>query len=189
MSNQDVLKYVIEIKYEVYGKGEKLDYVKYEYRTQKQMNFIIQEHIGTEKDDRTPITIHLLVDADTYEHMKSATFKQPYNLHSHKHLIPVDLLDTITIWLNVKKEYANEKKVENSEKITSVALTVYESAEVVHYNEDKQQYTCLVGDAAFGVPFFRSLNNGIMCSRKLASCVQLCCDNDSTQSGGGSFFK
>jgi len=188
MNIQDILKYVIEIKYEVYGEGKKLDYIKYQYPTQKQLKYIIQEHIGSQKDDRTSITLHLLVDEWIYDQMKSATFKQPYYLHSHKYLIPKDLLDTITIWLNVKKDYANEKRVEHSEKITSVALAVYESAEVVHYDEKKHQYTCLVGDAAFGVPFFRSLNNGIICSRKLASCIQLCCGNRSIRTGSGGFL-
>ncbi|CAF3694847.1 unnamed protein product [Adineta steineri] len=190
MKVQNILKYVIEIKYEVYGHGEKLDFIKYQYRTQKQFKYFIQEHIGSEKDNRTPITIHLLVDQHTYEQMKSATFKQPYYLHTHQHLIPNDLLDTITIWLNVKKEYADEKRVEHSERITSVALMIYQSAEVVHYQQDKQQQynTCLVGDAAFGVPFFRSLNNGIICSRKLASCIQLYYGNKSTQTGGGNIL-
>ncbi|CAF5122095.1 unnamed protein product, partial [Rotaria sp. Silwood1] len=73
------------------------------------------------------MTLHLLIDKQIYEQMKSATFKQPYYLHSHQHLIPKDLLETITIWFNVKKEYANEQRIENSEKIT-------------------------LGDAAFGVP-------------------------------------
>ncbi|CAF1082872.1 unnamed protein product [Adineta ricciae] len=188
MKYENVLKYVLEVKYEVYGQGEKLDYVKYQYRTQKQMKYIIEEHIGTEKDNRTPITIHLLIDQQTYEQMKQATFKNPFYLRTHKHLMPNDLLDTIMLWLNVKKEYANEKRVENSERITTIALACYASANVVHYDEDKAQHICLVGDAAFGVPFFRSLNNGIICSRKLASCIELFFKSNSAQTNGGSLL-
>ncbi|CAF4566519.1 unnamed protein product, partial [Rotaria sp. Silwood2] len=135
----------------------------------------------TQKENRTPITLHLLIDKQIYEEMKSATFKQPYYLHSHQHLIPKDLLETITIWFNVKKEYANEQRIENSEKITCIVLAVYQSSEFVYYNEEKKQYTCLVGDAAFGVPFFRSLNNGIMCSKKLSLCIQSCFSEYSSQ--------
>jgi len=155
MEYEKVLKYVVEIKYEVNGQGQKLDYIKYQYRTQKQLKYLVDEHIGTQKENRTPITLHLLINKQVYEQMKSATFKQPYYLHSHQHLIPKDLLETITIWFNVKKEYANEQRIENSEKITCITLAAYQSSEFVHYNADKKQYTCLVGDAAFGVPFFR----------------------------------
>ncbi|CAF4784278.1 unnamed protein product, partial [Rotaria sp. Silwood2] len=153
MEYEKVLKYVIEIKYEVNGQGQKLDFIKYQYRTQKQLKYLVDEHIGTQKENRTPITLHLLIDKQIYEQMKSATFKQPYYLHSHQHLIPKDLLETITIWFNVKKDYANEQRIENSEKITCITLAVYQSSEFVYYNEEKKQYTWLVGDAAFGVPF------------------------------------
>jgi len=105
--------------------------------------------------------------------MKLATFKQPYYLHTHQHLIPKDVLETIIIWFNVKNEYAYGKRIENSEKITCITLSVYQSINFVHYDEKKEKYICLVGDAAFGVPFFRSLNNGIICSRKLSLCIQL----------------
>ncbi|CAF3370103.1 unnamed protein product [Rotaria sp. Silwood2] len=181
MEYEKVLKYVIEIKYEVNGQGQKLDFIKYQYRTQKQLKYLVDEHIGTQKENRTPITLHLLIDKQIYEQMKSATFKQPYYLHSHQHLIPKDLLETITIWFNVKKDYANEQRIENSEKITCITLAVYQSSEFVYYNEEKKQYTCLVGDAAFGVPFFRSLNNGIMCSKKLSLCIHSCFREYSSQ--------
>lgn len=173
MKTEQILKYVLEIKYEVYGQGEKLDYLRHEYRTQKILKYLTDEHIGTQKDHRTPITLHLLIDQQMYEQMKSATFKNPYYLHTHQHLIPKDLLESITIWFNVKEKYANEKRIENSEKITCIALFYYESIDFVHNDKEKHQYICLVGDAAFGVPFFRSLNNGLICSQKLASSIRI----------------
>lgn len=188
METEQVLKYVLEIKYEVYGQGEKLDYLRYHYPTQKLIKYIIEEHIGTQKDNRTPITLHLLIDENMYEQMKSATFKQPYYLHTHEHLIPKDLLESITIWFNVKTEYANEKRVENSEKLTCVVLSLYQSNSFVHHDETNDQYICLVGDAAFGVPFFRSLNNGLVCSQKLASCIQIFYKEYSSEIRDENFF-
>ncbi|CAF3154812.1 unnamed protein product [Rotaria sp. Silwood2] len=41
MEYEKVLKYVIEIKYEVNGQDQKLDFIKYQYRTQKQLKYLV----------------------------------------------------------------------------------------------------------------------------------------------------
>ena len=45
MKCDQVLKYVLEIKYEVYGQGQNLDYLRYQYRTQKILKYLVDEKI------------------------------------------------------------------------------------------------------------------------------------------------
>jgi len=68
--------------------------------------------------------------------------------------------------MNAKKILLGEERVPGSEKITALNLSVYCSAEVATIEDGRAYF--LVGDAAFGVPFFRALNNGLMCGSKLA---------------------
>jgi hypothetical protein len=48
----------------------------------------------------------------------------------------------------------------------------YESADVVH-RDSEQRVWALVGDAAFGLPFFRALNDGLLCATELSRCICL----------------
>jgi hypothetical protein len=47
-----------------------------------------------------------------------------------------------------------------------------ESASVVHCDA-KQRRWVLVGDAAFGLPFFRALNDGLLCVTELTRCIAM----------------
>ena len=45
-----------------------------------------------------------------------------------------------------------------------------ESASVVHCDAEQRRWL-LVGDAAFGLPFFRALNDGLFCVTELTRCI------------------
>lgn len=45
-----------------------------------------------------------------------------------------------------------------------------ESASVVHCDAEHRRWL-LVGDAAFGLPFFRALNDGLLCVTELTRCI------------------
>jgi hypothetical protein len=63
------------------------------------------------------------------------------------------IVESITMWMNAKQKFANEQRVPGSEKITALNLSVYLASHVT-LSTDKTHYF-LVGDSAFGVPFFR----------------------------------
>ena len=57
-----------------------------------------------------------------------------------------------------------------------------ESASVVHCDAKQRQWV-LVGDAAFGLPFFRALNDGLLCVTELTRCIAMDYAKSSTKSG------
>ncbi len=166
---EENLQYIAEVKYEIHGKGKKLSGLKHAYPTQKLMKSVATEHIGSETDSKTPITLRLFINKETYEEMAPASFKNPYHFATHQEAITKKLKENITTWLNVKEEVLKEKRVAGSEKITVTRLSIYASKTFVKQEGDATW--CLVGDAAFGVPFFRSLNNGLLSGTKLAKAI------------------
>lgn len=158
MSLRTDMKFMLDVKYEVVGRGKPLPFAQKVYPTLKAMESLAQEYIGRETNGKTPITLRLFIDRKKYEQLKEATFTHPYSLENEK-LIQTQLLKNIHLWLNLKKQ-EGEVRVPGSEQITVTHLGMYASKEVVKL--EKGVTWCLAGDAAFGVPFFRSLNNGLL---------------------------
>lgn len=69
----------------------------------------------TDLDDNqeatTPITLRLLIDQDTYERVKGASFKSPYYIPTHFDKLGSKLVQSITIWLNAKAIILGERRV------------------------------------------------------------------------------
>jgi len=166
MAVEQDLRYIVEVKYEVEGQGKALNLVKEAYPTLKMMGAIAQEHVSKVRDGKTQVTLRLFVDKEKYEEVNrmGASFQNPLSLDNEE-LRYSELWNNIMAWLNVKKT-KGENRVPNSERITVTRLGVYASEKVVH--EVDGRIYCLVGDAAFGVPFFRSLNNGLLCGTQLS---------------------
>lgn len=166
MSLKTDFKYVIEVKYEIYGKAKRLKLVKEKYPTLKIMDALAQEHIGSEKNGITPITLRIFINKKKFEQMRDANFKHPYNFENEDK-INARVREKIWTWINFRQGQTGQQRVSNSEKITTTSLGCYASKEVVKMVQGKT--FVLVGDAAFGVPFFRSLNNGLKEGTKLAT--------------------
>lgn len=166
MSLKADFKYVIEVKYEVYGKAKRLKFVKEQFPTLKVMDALAQEHIGTTKNGVTPITLRIFINKKKFEQMRDANFKHPYNFENEDK-INARVRERMWTWINFREGQTGQKRVPNSEKITTTSLGCYASKKVVKMMHGKT--FALVGDAAFGVPFFRSLNNGLKEGTKLAA--------------------
>ena len=118
-----------------------------------------------------------MIDTNTYANVKEASFKSPFRIPTHSKEIGENLLESIKIWLNAKKVLKNESRVPGSEKLSSLNLSVYQAKNVGIYDKNKAFF--LVGDSAFGVPYFRALNNGLMCGTKLAEYLSVVLDDSS----------
>lgn len=162
------LQYICEIKYEVEGKTRYLNTITEGIPALSYANHLISEFVGKEKEGKTPVSIRIFIDEETYKKMQEATFKNPYNLKD-KAKIESELYESINAWVTARRDFAQEKMIKDSERISVTNLPVYACKKFVKNANDKTWF--LVGDAAFGVPFFRSLNNGILCSSQLAKTV------------------
>ena len=158
------LKFIVEVKYEVQGNTRPLSFIKGVYPTLKAMRSIAQEHIGREKDGKTPVTLRLFVDRHKYEEMQTASFRHPYSF-ANEDRINSHVRNNIHLWLNLKT-LCGENRIKGSEKITVTRLGIYSSKHVV--KKAMGVTWCLVGDAAFGVPFFQGIKNGFLSGTELS---------------------
>jgi len=167
------LRYIVEVKYDAEGKTRYLDPLSELAPAITYANHLVSEYVGKEKDNKTPIALRIFVDQATYDKMQDATFKEPYKLSKlagdDKPKEITKLYQTIRAWITAREMLGGEKQITDSERITATNLPVYASNEFV--KETNGKTWCLVGDAAFGVPYFRSLNNGILCSSQLARVI------------------
>lgn len=163
------LQYVAEMKYEVKGNTRAFNYWTESYSPLLKSNHMVVEHVGkVNEQGNTPITLRFFVDEAAFQSIKAANFKNPY-LWSNKQdrdKIDTRLKQSMDIWLKERETVLNDAYIENSIKISGLELGIYTSQEVVLQQNNKTWM--LVGDAAFGVPYFRSLNNGLMCGSELA---------------------
>lgn len=177
---KQALKYILELKYETAGEARGMRYLDEFYPTQKLIDFCVTETVG--KYDKvaktTAVTIRFVIPGPIYQDLKEATFKNPFRLPVDQNRIPPKVLEGITIWLNAREYCTGERRIKDSLRASALHLSVYLAERVALFDESRQVSFFLVGDAAFGVPFYRSLNNGLICGSKLAISLYYCYKQD-----------
>lgn len=171
------LQYIVEIKYEVEGTARQLNLLHEYLPAITQTNHLITEHVGKEKDGRTPVSMRIFVDKGTFDALKAqgVTFKNPLKLTDGRNADSnktKKMFDSINAWLIAREDLTNERRITDSEKITAINLPVYRSKEFALEHANKKWF--LVGDAALGVPYFRALNAGLMSGTQLAKIIHVC---------------
>lgn len=122
--------------------------------------------IHSKRTERT--TLRTFISADVYRKMKDATRKTPKSLYSDE--LDDKVRKEFLAFLNAKYEGQARHCVDlSTATVTTTTLGTYISKQMVR-RIDKRTW-CLVGDAAFGVPFFRSLNNGLLCGTELSKAI------------------
>lgn len=162
------LQYAAEIKFEVSGKTRPFSLWSEVHQPLLKANHLVVEQVGKQKENgNTPVTLRIFIDKSTFDGMRNATFKNPYQwtMEDKKKMSP-KLVETIESWLAERTSKLGDKVNNDTIKISTVKMNVYNSKQVV-LNKDNKTWV-LVGDAAFGVPYFRSLNNGFLCSSECA---------------------
>ncbi|MFY7913960.1 MAG: hypothetical protein ACOVPA_04765, partial [Rubrivivax sp.] len=160
------LHFVAELKYDVVGRTRPLDLLTEQYRSLKLMPHSVFEYVGRERDSLTPITLRFFIDQDVYNAIGKATFKSPVTVENYREKLPPKLSKAINLYLTIRKELLGDDPMFSTMKLGTLTLGVYGSATFAKRREGAEWY--LVGDAAMGVPFFRSLNAGLLCGSKLA---------------------
>jgi 2-polyprenyl-6-methoxyphenol hydroxylase-like FAD-dependent oxidoreductase len=163
--DEQSLQHVVEIKYEADGRAGKLGALGDAYRTNKLLSSMAFEYVGREKEGSTPVTLRFFIDKDTYDALPQAGFRDPLKLGDER--IPAKLAKDIQTYMNARKAHAGEHYRAGSAKISKLTLSVY-AAKTFALETDTGQSWFLVGDAAMGVPFFRSLNSGLIVGSQLA---------------------
>lgn len=79
------------------------------------------------------------------------------------------LSNSIRTWLAARKATKDERFIIGSEKIAGVALPIYYSKQFVTQENDKT--ILLIGDASMSVPYFRTLNAGLIGANHAAKLI------------------
>ncbi len=170
LSTYEEVMYACELKYEAEGKIRELEPVREAYPVLKLMRHAAHEYVGKPAGSRTPVTLRLIVSAAEFVEMSGATFREPFLLHLERDRIkiPAGVLESLSIWMNARAHITGEQLVPDSLRLSVTSLAPYRSAVFVRRRAVADAPAILVGDAAFGVPFFRSLNNGLLSGTRLA---------------------
>ncbi len=164
---QTDLQYVAEMKYAVKGKTRALSQLTEIPIALMKTNHFIVENVGKSTGQETQVTLRVFIEPSEHASLKQATYKHPYSWNSKdKKLIDSKVIDSLERWLDYRQTILNDDFQPESTRITGLKLSCYSSQKVVH--EKHGATWALVGDSAFGVPYFKSLNNGFLCADVLA---------------------
>lgn len=158
------LQYVAEVKYQAAGPTGKLEFLGDNYFANKKIPHMIFEYVGREKEGVTPVTLRAFMDRKTYEAMPEASFKKPLSLEGGA--LPQSLADSIQTYMDVRQLRAGEEAIQQSIKISKLTLSMYAARRFARMEDDRAWF--LAGDAAMGVPYFRSLNAGFFVGSQLS---------------------
>ena len=118
------------------------------------------ESIGSKK---TKMVTRCFVSKEEYSKIKdTATFKKPAVYSERFKKLAPCLCDTFE-----EKLLRRGHKILSAVTVTATCLNVYKSKSVVK-QDDKGRFWLLVGDAAFAVPYFRALNDGLLAGSLVA---------------------
>ncbi len=158
------LQYVTEVKYQAQGRTGKLDFLGDQYKANKLIPHMIFEYVGREKEGITPVTLRAFLDKATYQALPDASFAKPLSIDCDG--VPECLKRSIQTYMDVRRMKADEVAIADSVKVTKLTLSMYAAKRFAMMHDDRAWF--LAGDAAMGVPYFRSLNQGFFVGSQLA---------------------
>lgn len=98
----------------------------------------------------------------------TGTARFPLDIMTDSVILPPQVLASINRWRQARGAAFPSETIENI-RCVAVDLNCYRARQYAATDGTTNFY--LVGDAAFGVPFFRALNNGLMCGTECAKSV------------------
>lgn len=144
---------------------------------------IVVESVGKEQDGETPVALRFILDKATYDSIPEATFKAPLKMSGTYISDPEKQLcsfrgnqigpfeNEIRKFQDLREKLTGENRVHDSELVSKVKLSQYASKQfaVTTASNDNERRAgwFFVGDAAMGVPFYRSINAGLTLAGKL----------------------
>lgn len=158
------VSYLVEVKYKITGTARKLSKTAL-FAAIARSEYYFTEEISKQINGESTVSLRLIVDEATYNALPNINFKNPGLIDDEMQNKSPQLYTTIKNWLRAR---GNESYIDGHElKLNKIKLDVYQARDVVKNVEDGPSWA-LVGDAAFGLPFFRSLNSGLLNGSQLA---------------------
>lgn len=148
----------IDVKYDVRGQAEYL-----REPTFNKIDMIVVETVSDEKDGVSSVALRCLVDDKTFNAIGEATAKKPLSMKDVRFKVP-EFHNEVRNFQGIRQHFTDEVRVPDSERVTKVKLSRYASkkfAVTADYGGRRAGWF-MAGDAAMGMPFYRSINSGLM---------------------------
>jgi 2-polyprenyl-6-methoxyphenol hydroxylase-like FAD-dependent oxidoreductase len=171
-TKRETLSFIVDVRYEAFfARSENAR--KLSAAAEMPLALLLLEHLASDHVGRVneagvaSVTLRFVVERSEYERLRTdgATFRQPLLLPRDETKLPVSLVRDIRVLANYRGANLGERCMTDAV-VTAVELSVY-SASTFAGRVSNVPFA-LVGDAAFGVPYFRALNNGLVCASELA---------------------
>mmetsp|Transcript_25699 Transcript_25699/g.45039 ORF Transcript_25699/g.45039 Transcript_25699/m.45039 type:complete len:423 (+) Transcript_25699:1854-3122(+) len=170
-SFHETIQHTLLLKYEVFGRTRPLKKLTEIYPTLKVLDQVfVTEYVGeyNELTNRTPVTLQMIICDTDFEQLHHTGMRNVMTFDDFASF-PSNLQRSIKVWINVRAKQCQDTPVQCSERINCLPLHIYKSKHVAMEANLKCYF--IVGDAAFAVPYFRALNNGLLCATQLAKAV------------------
>ncbi len=161
------LQHIVELKSQLKCTPDTLKANNVNSAIKSQLNSLGFEYVGKANDNLTPINLRLFISEELYNEVPDATFKSPI---TDPALLPIALQDDLSRYAKLHGLSVDELFVEG--KVSKLQLSVYHATQFAKTVGKRHCY--LVGDAAMGVPYFRSLNCGFVLASRLAMIMEHC---------------
>ncbi len=168
LNHSKVLQHTVFVRCLLSEPPKKMNNIATAYKAMKIAERVVVEHTSSKaKDGKFELVLHMFVPEEEYSPLKaSSTWKQPKDLESPE--VHPNLKACVKTWLNTR-HMLNPEQIEKVS-VIPVPLATYASPGFVKEIDD-QTIVTLVGDAAFGVPYNKSCQNGIECAIELAKTI------------------
>lgn len=164
----------LDFNYVSYGQPKYLPINTYD-----KLGHVFAEYVGLKSEGRSKINIRFIVSKDEYAAVPEATFKNPltvtpdsefWNRLGPSQMYGRTLKQDFYDLLGLRHEHAHDNPSEDTVTMTKIYLSQYRAREFAKsiMSGGKKRTWYLVGDAAMGMPFFRSVNSGLILGAQLA---------------------
>lgn len=158
LSSSESVQHIVQLSYEVKGKTRTCNKIE-NHMLRKWANTYTHEHVGRPKKDGVRrVQVRFFVSQEEYEALQDSRAKDPWSVEDTR--IPKKLQERLQFWLRARRDMRDEEQV-GVPRVTAIRLNNY-AAKLFARMDEKNPDLCwsLVGDAASGVPFQRSINKG-----------------------------
>jgi len=160
------LQHFVEYQYQVKGKKNKLSPGQHFEAEMRGGRRCLETVVYDEKTKTSTITLRFFMDKKSYEALNaSAKTRLSWDDNS----VPKKIKAAVSQWQTARNESTSEKVDKGFNKFP---VPLYRSRRYAKLEENKNNKTnaafFLVGDAAMGLPYYRSLNVGLVSGSKLA---------------------
>jgi 2-polyprenyl-6-methoxyphenol hydroxylase-like FAD-dependent oxidoreductase len=179
VENRKPLQHLLQAKFSV-DSNRKLGYLLQD-RARSSAKTYCQEHVGAKStpEGDNLVTVNFFCTQKEYDAFKKGGYSFANPLHMSckskgKEEEGIrEAKNRVAEWLKCRAKTYPDEKITSEVQLTITELSSYSAKKVVSCKllHGRLSIWTLVGDAALGVPFFRSLHSGFQCAAKLGKAI------------------